>query len=176
MSRLTVVRGGTIVQGDRQASADVLVEDGAVAAVGRDLSARGATEIDAAGCLVLPGVIDAHVQFGIKYRDTLASDDFERGSLAAAAGGVTSFIDFAVPAKGAPPLEALLARLDQAEGKVSTDFSLHSSSTGTPARQHGSLPWDACTAPFSDRRITDTRIRCSFSAHSTLTRGHEEVR
>ncbi len=139
MPKATIVRGATIVQGEGEARADILIENGVVAAIGKHLSLAGASQIDASGCLVLPGVIDAHVQFGIQYRDTLAVDDFERGSLAAAAGGVTTFIDFAVPAKGTPPLEALLARLRLAEGKVSTDFTLHQGITDADPRFLGQI-------------------------------------
>ncbi len=139
MPKATLVRGATIVQGEAEVRADILLEDGVVAAVGKDLSRAGASQLDASGCLALPGVIDAHVQFGIKYRDTLAIDDFERGSLAAAAGGVTTFIDFAVPAKGTPPLEALLAGLQLAEGKVSTDFTLHQGITDADPRFLGQI-------------------------------------
>ena len=139
MPKATIIRGATIVQGDAEARADILIDDGVVAAIGKDLSLAGALQIDASGCLALPGVIDAHVQFGIQYRDTLAVDDFERGSLAAAAGGVTTFIDFAVPAKGTPPLEALRARLRLAEGKVSTDFTLHQGITDADPRFLGQI-------------------------------------
>jgi len=140
MPKATIVRGATVVQSGTEVPADILVEGGVIAAIGKDLSIAGASRMDASGCLVLPGVIDAHVQFGIQYRDTLATDDFERGSLAAAAGGVTTFIDFAVPAKGAPPLDALLARLALAEGKVSTDFTLHQAITDSHPRFLEQIP------------------------------------
>jgi dihydropyrimidinase len=134
MSKATIIRGAVIVQGRTEVRADLLIENSMIAAIGSNLDVAGALEVDASGCLLLPGIIDAHVQFGIHYRDTVASDDFERGSLAASAGGVTTFIDFAVPAKGTPPLDALVTRLQEAEGKVSTDFTLHQAITDSSPR------------------------------------------
>ncbi len=96
------------------------------AAIGRNITREGAEVIDVRGKLMLPGCIDAHVQFGIHYRETLGIDDFQKGSQAAAAGGITTIIDFAVPTtKGSSPLEALQERRRQAEGSISTDFALH---------------------------------------------------
>jgi len=85
MSKATIIRGAAIIQGGEEVRADLLIEDTVIAAIGSKLDASGTSEVDATGCLLLPGIIDAHVQFGIHYRDTVASDNFESGSLAAAA-------------------------------------------------------------------------------------------
>lgn len=98
-----LVRGGDAVLADRVIRADVLVADGVVAAVGRDLDAAGAEVLDAGGLVVLPGAIDPHVHFGWPG----AADGFAEGSVAAACGGVTSVLEFAVQFPGEDVLDAV---------------------------------------------------------------------
>jgi dihydropyrimidinase len=83
------------------------------------------TRIDARGKYVMPGGIDAHTHLDMPFGGTTSSDDFETGTLAAAYGGTTSLVDFAIQKKG----EALRAGLDtwhgKAEGKAAIDYGFH---------------------------------------------------
>ena len=86
-----MVRGGTVVLPSGTFRADVLIEGGTISAIGRDLSSNGFDVLDATGMLVLPGVIDEHVHMrepGLEHKD-----DFTHGTMAAAAGGVTTVLE-----------------------------------------------------------------------------------
>ena len=91
--------GGTIVTAEGSYRADVLVEDEKIVAVGTNLDANGAETVDASGKLVMPGFIDAHTHMELPFGGTKASDDFRTGTIAAAFGGTTTIIDFAVQYK-----------------------------------------------------------------------------
>jgi dihydropyrimidinase len=75
--------------------------------------------------LVLPGLIDPHVHFNLPFMGTVTRHDFFSGSIAAAAGGVTTIVDFAFQEKGKPVLDAVRARQAEAEGQASIDYSFH---------------------------------------------------
>jgi dihydropyrimidinase len=121
-----VIRGGTVVGESGTYRGDLGVRDGRIAAVESPGSGiKGAAEIDAAGKLVLPGVIDVHVHMEIPFCGTVSSDDFTTGSIAAAFGGVTSMIDFAIQTKGESLAEAVEKRKAVADAKSAIDFGLH---------------------------------------------------
>ena len=112
--------------------ADVLVCDGKIAHVGR-VRKQGKV-ISARGLVLLPGAIDAHVHLALPVADTRSADDFESGTLAAAAGGVTTLIDFTLgaPEKSLP--QAIEERIAQAT-PAAVDYSLHAEMIGwTPDR------------------------------------------
>ena len=77
----TVIKGGTIVTADLSYEADVLIEDGRIAAIGPGLS--GDTVLDASGCLIMPGGIDPHTHLEMPFMGTHSADDFESGTRAA---------------------------------------------------------------------------------------------
>ena len=89
-----VIKGGEIVSSAGRVHADLAIIGEKVAAVGTDLVGR--TNIDAHGKFVFPGALDVHTHFQLPFCGTVSSDDFENGSKAAALGGVTTFIDFAI--------------------------------------------------------------------------------
>jgi dihydropyrimidinase len=124
----TLVSGGTLVTAVDTYVADVAIQDGKIAAVFLpDHAPPGPydTTIDARGMYVMPGGIDAHTHLDMPFGGTTSSDDFETGTLAAAYGGTTSLVDFAIQKKG----EALRTGLDtwhaKAEGKAAIDYGFH---------------------------------------------------
>jgi dihydropyrimidinase len=125
-----LISGGTVVSASGTADADVLVEGEKIAAVfpwaSRDHSGVSADRvIDAAGMYVLPGGIDAHTHMEMPFGGTFSADTFETGTRAAAWGGTTTIIDFAVQVKGT----SLLATLDKwhakADGNCAIDYGFH---------------------------------------------------
>jgi dihydropyrimidinase len=123
----TVIRGGTVVNGGSTVAADVGISGETIAAVGTGL--EGVEVVDARGMYVFPGAIDAHVHLQLPFGGTVSSDDFENGTKAAACGGVTTVLDFAMQVKGDSLVKALDARRAEAEGKACVDFALHGSIT-----------------------------------------------
>jgi dihydropyrimidinase len=121
-----VLRGGTIVEESGNYAGDIGVRDGKIAAICRPESGmEGKTVIDVGGRLVLPGAIDVHVHMEIPFCGTVSSDDFTSGSIAAAFGGVTTMIDFAIQAGGETLAEAVEKRKRLAAAKSAIDFALH---------------------------------------------------
>ena len=99
-----VIRGGTILTAERRFEADVLVEGEVIAAIGKGL--KGDEEIDASGAYVIPGGIDPHVHLEMPFMGTSSTDDFYTGTVAAAAGGTTTVVDFCIPAPDGSMLDA----------------------------------------------------------------------
>ncbi|XP_054983928.1 dihydropyrimidinase [Sorex araneus] len=128
-SRL-LIRGGRVVNDDLSQVADVLVEDGVVRALGRDLLPPGSAPaglrvLDARGKLVLPGGIDTHTHMQFPFMGTRSVDDFHQGTKAALAGGTTMIMDFAIPPKGGSLLQAFDTWRGWADPQVCCDYSLH---------------------------------------------------
>src|SRR3954447_12102720 len=124
----TLITNGTIVTADGSYTADVLIDGETIAQIGRDLPANAVTAdetIDAAGKYVIPGGIDAHTHMELPFGGTFAKDTFETGTRAAAFGGTTSIIDFAVQSKGSSLREGLDAWHAKAEGNAVTDYGFH---------------------------------------------------
>jgi dihydropyrimidinase len=126
-----LIKGGTVVTSTGAAAADVLVQGETVAALlapgGTDPADAPAvdTVIDATGAYVLPGGIDVHTHLEMPFGGTFSADDFETGTRAAAWGGTTCLVDFAVQPKG----EGLLSTLDtwhgKADGRCAVDYGFH---------------------------------------------------
>jgi dihydropyrimidinase len=121
----TLITGGTIVTASDNYKADVLVEDEKIAMIGRGLKAGGAKTINATGKYVVPGGIDVHTHMELPFGGTFASDDFETGTRAAAFGGTTTIVDFAVQGMGEPLEKARDLWLKKARGKAVIDYGLH---------------------------------------------------
>jgi dihydropyrimidinase len=127
-----LISGGTIVTPEGTIEADVLVDGERVAALlqpGSDLSANAARSadrvIDAGGRYVLPGGIDAHTHMEMPFGGTHSVDTFETGTRAAAWGGTTTIIDFAVQAKGTSLLSTLDKWHAKADGNCAVDYGFH---------------------------------------------------
>ncbi|CAN5828374.1 dihydropyrimidinase [soil metagenome] len=121
----TLIKGGTVVNADASTSADVLVDGETIALIGTDLDAAADRTIDASGKLVVPGAIDVHTHMELPFGGTFAKDTFETGTRAAAFGGTTTIIDFAVQGKGQALREGLDAWHAKAEGKACIDYGFH---------------------------------------------------
>jgi dihydropyrimidinase len=124
----TLIRNGTIVTADGSSVADVLVDGETVALIGADLAAAGISAdetIDATGKYVIPGAIDVHTHMELPFGGTFAKDTFESGTRAAAFGGTTSIVDFAVQSRGASLREGLDAWHAKAEGNAVADYGFH---------------------------------------------------
>ncbi|HET9614038.1 MAG TPA: amidohydrolase family protein, partial [Candidatus Limnocylindrales bacterium] len=124
----TLITNGTIVTADGSSTADVLVDGETIALIGADLASAGMSAdetIDAAGRWVIPGGIDVHTHFQLPFGGTFAKDTFETGTRAAAFGGTTSVVDFAVQTKGKSLREGLDAWHALAEGNAVTDYGFH---------------------------------------------------
>ncbi len=133
-----VVKGGRVVSSSGTTRADVAIVGEQVAALGSELS--GAATLDARGKLVLPGAIDVHTHFQLPFCGTVSADDFTNGSRAAALGGVTTFIDFAIQAKPAPVMAAIAARRAEADPQVCVDYGLHAGITAWNEERRGEIP------------------------------------
>ena len=131
----TLITGGRLVTEIDSYNADILIEDGLIAKIGRDLAAPGGAEVtDASGKLVLPGVIDSHVHVSLDQGGHVSSD-FRSTTRAAAFGGVTSILTYATPKKGQLLSEAVEERKEQAEGHCYVDFGLHAALVNWDDRQ-----------------------------------------
>ena len=120
-----LIRGGTVVNADREFRADVLVADGQIAAVGSDLAVPAGTEtLDAGGRYVMPGGIDPHTHMQLPFMGTVTRDDFYSGTAAALAGGTTTIIDFVIPDPQEPLMDAYRKWRGWAE-KSASDYSFH---------------------------------------------------
>jgi len=120
-----LIQGGTVVNADRSFRADVLCQDGVIAAVGEGLDApKEATIVDAGGQYVMPGGIDPHTHMQLPFMGTVASEDFETGTAAGLAGGTTMIIDFVIPNPQQNIMEAYNQWRGWAEKSVA-DYSFH---------------------------------------------------
>src|SRR6516165_3124233 len=100
MAHDTIIANGTVISAEGQEQADVAVSGEKIAAIGKGLAKanpNGAAIIDATGKYVIPGGVDVHVHLELPFCGTVSSDDWNTGTRAAARGGVTTVIDFAIP-------------------------------------------------------------------------------
>ena len=124
MSFAAVIKGGTVATAADTFQADVAIDGGRIAAIGRDL--RGAKEIDARGLLVLPGGIDSHVHIEQKSSTgIMTADDFYTGTRSAAAGGTTTVIPFAAQQRGQSVRQVVEDYHKAAGPKAVVDYAFH---------------------------------------------------
>jgi len=135
----TVIKNGRIVTAVDDYNADILIEDGTIAMIGKTIDVDADRIIDAKGRLVLPGGIDPHTHMELPFGGTSASDTFETGTRAAAFGGTTTIIDFAVQSKGQTLQEAVDAWHAKADGKTSIDYGFHLICTDLPDQRLGEM-------------------------------------
>ena len=130
MSTRTLIRGGLVVTASDELHADVLIEDGRIAALaahGSDAAAGWTADrvLDATDRYVIPGGVDAHTHMELPFGGTFASDTFETGTRAAARGGTTTIVDFAVQSVGHSLREGLDTWYAKADGNCAVDYAFH---------------------------------------------------
>jgi dihydropyrimidinase len=121
-----IITGGTIVTATKTFASSILIEDGRIKDIAEHIPAEAADRIfDAGRMLILPGGIDVHTHMDMPFGGTTSSDDFETGTKAAAFGGTTTIVDFAIQPKGTRMRDALDTWWKKAEGKAVIDYGFH---------------------------------------------------
>ena len=121
-----LIQNGTIVNADSTVQADLLIEGTTIKEIRAGIPASSADKVvDAQGLLLLPGGIDAHTHLDMPFGGSQSADDFLTGTRAAAIGGTTTIVDFAIQARGTKMRDALDTWWKKAEGKTCIDYGLH---------------------------------------------------
>ena len=122
----TIITNGRVVTASDTYASDVAIGNGKIVAIGQSLPPENASRIiDAAGKYVLPGGIDVHTHLDMPFGGTTSSDDFETGTRAAAFGGTTTLIDFAIQYKGQTLRTAFDTWMQKASAKAVCDYAFH---------------------------------------------------
>jgi dihydropyrimidinase len=122
----TIIAGGTVVTATDAYVADIGIERGKIAAIGLALPHQNAKNVlSASGKYVFPGGIDVHTHLDMPFGGTTSADDFETGTRAAAFGGTTTLIDFAIQYKGQPLQKAFDTWREKAAKKAVCDYAFH---------------------------------------------------
>ncbi len=129
-----IIKNGTIITSTDTYKADIAVNEGKITTIGLHLDTKDAEVIDATDKFVLPGAIDAHVHFQTQCGSFVSADNYETGTRAAACGGVTTVIDFAVQKRGQSLIEDVKERISLFKPQACIDFAFHTAITEvTPA-------------------------------------------
>jgi dihydropyrimidinase len=120
-----LIKHGTIVTATDQYVGDIFVDGETITTIGSSLTMNADRVIDATGKYVLPGGIDVHTHLDMPFGGTTSADDFESGTIAAAHGGTTTIVDFAIQYKGQTLHQAWDAWAKKAEGKAAIDYGFH---------------------------------------------------
>ncbi len=128
----TLIKNGRVITAVDDYLGDILIEGETVSLIGKKLEVRADKVIDASNKLVIPGGIDPHTHMELPFGGTSSSDDFKTGTIAAAHGGTTTIIDFAVQYKGESLIQAIDHWHQKAEGKPAIDYGFHLIMTDLP--------------------------------------------
>ena len=120
-----LIKNGRVITAVDDYKGDIFIENEQVNMIGKNLDVKADRVIDAQGKYVIPGGIDPHTHLDMPFSGTVSADDFETGTRAAAHGGTTTLIDFAIQTKGRSTLEALETWHKKAEGKTAIDYGFH---------------------------------------------------
>jgi dihydropyrimidinase len=121
----TLIKNGTVVTATDSWRGDIFIEDETITQLGVSIDRQADQVIDASGRLVIPGGIDVHTHMDLPFGGTVSSDDFETGTIAAAHGGTTTIVDFAVQDRGQSMRKAWETWMAKAEGKAAIDYGFH---------------------------------------------------
>ncbi len=120
-----LIKGGTVVSPKGSFLSDIRLENGIISELGSDLPLNGSELVDACGCLLFPGFIDAHTHLDMDTGSAVTADDFRTGTRAAIVGGTTTLVDFATQNKGETLSQALQNWHQKADGVSSCDYAFH---------------------------------------------------
>ncbi|MEE8109455.1 MAG: dihydropyrimidinase [bacterium] len=158
-----IIRNGTVVTASESYRADVGIAGGKIVAIEEDLSGpsdtaspAGAKTYDASGKLVLPGAIDVHTHFDMPLPATRVSDDFQTGTVAAACGGITSIVDFAIQEKGDSLAKTLDDWQERAFGKAVVDYGFHMTITDARPEVLDEIPL------IRDKGVTTLKVLMAY--------------
>jgi dihydropyrimidinase len=121
----TLIKGGTVVTATDTYVGDVLIDGETIHSIGTHLDTEVDKTIDAAGKLVIPGGIDVHTHLDMPFGGSFSVDNFETGTIAAAFGGTTSIVDFAIQERGNTLRHAFDTWMGKADGKAAIDYGFH---------------------------------------------------
>src|SRR3954464_10425600 len=137
----TLIVNGTVATATDTYAADVAITGGKVVAIGANLPRENCKNIlDATGKLVMPGGIDVHTHLDMPFGGSRSADDFETGTRAAAFGGTTTLIDFAIQYKGQTLRTAFDDWMEKARDRAITDYAFHCIITDLPDAQLDEMP------------------------------------
>jgi dihydropyrimidinase len=121
----TLIKNARIITAVDNYSADILIEDEIIKAIGKDLEIDSDKSIDASRLVVFPGGIDPHVHLEMPFMGTFSSDSYETGTRAALFGGTTTVIDFILQKQGSSLRAAFEEWSNRANGHALGDYSFH---------------------------------------------------
>jgi dihydropyrimidinase len=121
----TLIKNGTIITAVDTYRGDIYIEGEVISQIGVSLDLPADLVIDAKGHLVIPGGIDVHTHLDMPFGGTVSADDFESGTIAAAHGGTTTVVDFAIQERGGSLRQAWEVWMGKAEGKAAIDYGFH---------------------------------------------------
>src|SRR5437899_12928317 len=121
----TLIKNGTVVTATDQYKGDILVEGETISVIGTSLDMQADKVINAAGKYVLPGGVDVHTHLDMPFGGSQSSDDFETGTIAAAHGGTTTVVDFAIQYRGQTLHHAWETWMKKAESRAVIDYGFH---------------------------------------------------
>src|SRR5438067_12287047 len=122
----TLIENGTLVTASDTFEADLLIEGEKIAAVGKGQTYEKIDKrVDAQGKYVIPGGIDVHTHLDMPFGGTTSADDFESGTIAAAHGGTTTLVEFAIQPQGGSLHQGLADWHHKAAGKAAIDYGFH---------------------------------------------------
>ena len=150
-----VIRGGTVVTAEGERVADMLVRNEKIVDVRPGVEPEGDV-IDATGMLVLPGVVDPHTHLLLDTGTARTADDYESGSASAAAGGVTTYLEFVPQLKGQNFTDSVAARRQAIDGKTHVDYGIHLSISQL------SDGWEKDLDALIDSGVTSAKIYTTY--------------
>src|ERR1041385_3484973 len=120
-----LIKNGRIITADANYVADIFIDGETIQTIGKNLSMKADTEIDASGKLIFPGGIDPHVHLDMPFMGTFSSDNYETGTRAALFGGTTMVIDFVLQKQGNSLQAALDEWRSRSDNNCVGDYSFH---------------------------------------------------
>jgi dihydropyrimidinase len=134
-----LIKNGRIITATDDYYADIYIENEIVTQIGLNLAVEADEVIDAKDRYVIPGGIDSHTHMDIPFGGTVSSDDFDTGTKAAAFGGTTTIVDFAIQTQGESCFKGLDTWHKKADGKATIDYGFHMIVSDMPDSRLGEL-------------------------------------